>query len=272
MRTFHRSLTVVGCVLATAAAYAQAPGTGRGAGTQAWAGLYTEYCAVCHGADLEGEAQGTPLVGVDLMHGDSVEELIHTINKGVPGTSMEAFSGELSDTQSRTLAIFIGEERAQMTFADFRIAPPLEVPSGTQSSELHDFRFDTVIEGLDPLPYSIAPLPDGRILLTEKMRGLTVISADGEQSGLVAGAPEGYDDAPNTGILRMGNGWILDVAPHPDFENNGWIYLSYGDRCSDCNEISRRGRKPPVSAVKLIRGRIRDGQWVDEETLWEVDR
>ena len=113
------------------------------------------------------------------MHGDSVEELIHTINKGVPGTSMEAFSGELSETQIRTLAIFIGEERAQTTFADFRVSAPLEVPSGSQSSELHDFHLDTVVEDLDPLPYSIAPLPDGRILLTEKMRGLTIISADG---------------------------------------------------------------------------------------------
>ncbi len=272
MRTLYRPLMLVGCVLATAAAYAQAPATARGDRTQAFSGLYAEYCAVCHGADLTGEAQGTPLVGVDLMHGDSVEELIDTINKGVPGTSMEAFSEELSDTQIRTLAIFIAEERAQMTFADFKIAAPLEVPSGSQSSELHDFRLDTVIEGLDPLPYSIAPLPDGRILLTEKMRGLTVISADGEQSGLITGAPEGYDDAPQRGILRMGNGWILDVAPHPDFENNGWIYLSYGDRCSDCNEISRRGGNPPVSAVKLIRGRIRDGHWVDEETLWEVER
>ena len=129
-----------------------------------------------------------------------------------------------------------------------------------------------MIADLDPLPYSIAPLPDGRILLTEKMRGLTIISAKGEQSDLVPGAPEGYDDAPQRGILRMGNGWILDVAPHPDFEENGWIYLSYGDRCSDCNEISRQGPKPPVSALKLIRGRIKGGKWVDEETVWETDK
>ena len=75
MRTLYRPLMLVGCVLATAAAYAQAPATARGDRTQAFSELYTEYCAVCHGADLTGEAQGTPLVGVDLMHGDSVEEL-----------------------------------------------------------------------------------------------------------------------------------------------------------------------------------------------------
>ena len=272
MRNLYRSFTIFGCLIATTTAYAQAPGQARGPGNEAWAGLYAEYCAVCHGTDLTGEAQGTPLVGVDLMHGDSVEELIETIGKGVRGTSMESFSSELSDTQIRTLAIYIAEERAQTTFADFKIAAPLEVPRGAQSSELHDFQLETVIKDLDPLPYSIAPLPDGRILLTEKMRGLTVISAEGKQSDLIPGAPEGYDDAPQRGILRMGNGWILDVAPHPDFEENGWIYLSYGDRCSDCNEISRSEGKPPVSALKLIRGRIRDGKWVDEETVWAVDK
>ena len=31
---------------------------------------------------------------------------------------------------------------------------------------------------------------------------LTLISADGEQSGLIAGAPEGYDDAPQRGPMR----------------------------------------------------------------------
>ncbi len=269
MRHLLRSLTLVACLLLATAGFAQAP-TAGGDRSGAWSALYADYCAVCHGADLTGEAQGTPLVGAPLRHGDSVEELIRTISNGVRGTSMEAFAGELSATQIRTLAIFIGEERAQMTFSDFKVAAPLEVPTGAQSSELHGYELQTIVDDLDPLPYSIAPLPDGRILLTEKMRGLTVISAEGEQSELVPGAPEGYDDAPEGGVLRFGNGWILDVAPHPDFEENGWIYLSYGDRCSDCNEISRQGPKPPVSALKLIRGRIKDGKWVDEETLWET--
>ena len=265
MGGFGRLATAACLVLVTSTVNGQKPTPG------AFDSLFAEYCAVCHGADLQGEAQGTPLVGVELMHGDSMAELTATISKGVPGTSMEAFSGELTDTQITTLAIFIAEERANMTWGDFRVTAPLEVPTGTQSSELHDFRLETVIEDLDPLPYAIDPLPDGRILLTEKKRGLTLISAEGEQSGLIAGALEGYDDARVGGDLRSGNDWILDVETHPDFEDNGWIYLSYADRCSDCNELSRSGEKRPVSMVKLVRGRIRDGQWVDVETLWAAD-
>ena len=29
----------------------------------------------------------------------------------------------------------------------------------------------------------------------------------------------------------MGLGWILDVALHPNYEQNGWVYIQFGDRC-----------------------------------------
>jgi aldose sugar dehydrogenase len=50
---------------------------------------------------------------------------------------------------------------------------------GVLTSEAHSFRVETVAEGIDPLPYSIAPLPDGRILLTEKTQGLRIVSRGG---------------------------------------------------------------------------------------------
>ena len=62
-RSHYRWLSVAGLLLAATAALGQAPAQSRGPGNAAWAGLYAEYCAVCHGTDLTGEAQGTPLVG-----------------------------------------------------------------------------------------------------------------------------------------------------------------------------------------------------------------
>jgi glucose/arabinose dehydrogenase len=62
----------------------------------------------------------------------------------------------------------------------------------------------------------------------------------------------------------------LDVALHPDYAENGWIYLQFGDRCEDCNEISRK-TKGSVSMNKLIRGHIKAGQWVDEQVIWATD-
>jgi glucose/arabinose dehydrogenase len=234
--------------------------------------LYNENCSVCHGENLEGAAQGTPLAGVDLRHGASIADISKSIADGVPETQMLAWSQTLDAGQIQKLAIYISEKRANLAYTDFKIAAPLVIPEGVIESEVHDFRIETVASGLDRLPFSIAPLPDGRILLTEKTRGLSIISADGEQSELIRGTPRAYDDGFQVpGILLVyGMGYLMDVAPHPDYADNGWIYLHYGDRCNDCNASSRESGRP-VSMNKLVRGRIENGEWVDEQTIWSAD-
>lgn len=237
-----------------------------------FATLYQENCSVCHGENMEGAAQGTPLAGIDLRHGESTEELVRSIADGVPDTTMPPWSATLGENDIRQLAIYIGERRASYSYTDFNVAMPLEVPGEVIRSEVHNFRIETVATGIDRLPFSVAPLPDGSILLTEKTQGLRIVSPDGNLSELIGSAPQGHNDGfEMPGILLVyGLGWLLDVAPHPDYEENGWIYLIYGDRCEDCNELGR-SMNAPVSMNKLIRGRIEDGMWVDEETLWQAD-
>ena len=254
-------MRLTACIVTLAClATTTAMGQGR---AQTFERLYVQHCAVCHGGRFEGTAQGTPLVGAPFIRGEGVEAIAKSIAEGAPDIGMPAWSETLSETQIRSLAILVAEERANATFADFRMAPPLELPDGIIETEYHGYRLTKVIDGLEPLPYSIAPLPDGRILLTEKMRGLTVVSADGTQSELVTGAPVGNRDAFRMGPLQYGLGWILDVTLHPDYVENGWIYLSFGDRCTDCGAR-------PKSMIKLVRGRLKDGAWVDEETVYQA--
>ena len=158
------------------------------------------------------------------------------------------------------------------TYTDFNVARVPVIPEGNVASEEHGFRIETVASGLDPLPYSIAPLPDGRILLTEKTRGLSIISPSGEQSELIRGTPQAFDDGfemPGV-LLVFGMGYSLDIALHPDYAENGWIYLSYTDRCTACNTASRLSNRPATMNA-LTRGRIRDGEWMDQEPIWRAD-
>jgi glucose/arabinose dehydrogenase len=233
---------------------------------------YTEQCAVCHGTNLEGAAQGTPLAGVALRHGDSADEIAKSIAGGFPQAGMPAWSATLDGTQIRRLAIYISEKRSDLTYTDFKVAAPPTVPEGAIKSEKHSFRIETVATGLDALPYSIALLPDGRILLTEKTGGLRLVSADGTQSEPIRGTPKAYREGFEVpGIkLFMGLGYLLDVSLHPDYAKNGWIYLSYTDRCSECNVASRQSHRP-VSMTALVRGRIKNGEWIDEQTIWRTD-
>ncbi|NOX50148.1 MAG: PQQ-dependent sugar dehydrogenase, partial [Gammaproteobacteria bacterium] len=208
---------------------------------------------------------------VDLQHGNTVTEIANSIAKGNPVKGMPEWSLTLSETQIKKLAIYIAETRAGLNYADFNYDTVFTTPTHDIETEQHTFRLETVIQGLDPLPFSIAPLPDGRILLTEKKRGLSIISVDGKQSPLIEGAPRTYADTYLISVKQeWGHGWMLDVAIHPNYAENGWVYIQFGDRCSDCNEISMNANAP-VSMNKLVRGRIEDGRWVDEEVIWAAD-
>ncbi|MBV2129249.1 PQQ-dependent sugar dehydrogenase [Arsukibacterium indicum] len=68
-------------------------------------------------------------------------------------------------------------------------------------------------------PWSMAFLPDGRMLVTEKKGRLTIVSQQGEKS-LVGGVPD---------VDYGGQGGLGDVALHPDFANNRLVYLSYAE-------------------------------------------
>ena len=265
------TLTLVFAPLTCQAQDAQAQDAPRPPYVERFAALFDQHCAVCHGEDLRGSGQGGPLVGIDLVHGNQVDEIARSIADGFSEAGMPAFAGVLPEGSIRSLAIYISEQRTNRPFTDFNIDDDLVIGNEIRTSQVHDFVLATVASGLDPLPYSIAPLPDGRILLVEKNRGLSIIDLDGSQSALIKNTPVAYDDAIRRGVLIFGNGWLHDVALHPDYASNGWIYLAHGDRCSDCNAASIQTKRP-VSMTRLIRGRINDGKWVDEQVILAFDK
>ena len=227
--------------------------------------LYTENCAGCHGKQMHGTDRGVALLGGPLVRGDSVDQLQVSIRQAHFNLGNPAFTGVLTDVQVKGLAIYIGERRMGQHFTDFRFDRDVEIPSDLQVSEEHSFRVQTVAQGLDPMVFSIEPLPDGSMLLTEKERGLSIVSADGVQSDLIEGTPEMGSSVDIMGI-QYGSGWLLDVAIHPQYEDNGWIYLHYTHICGDECGASMLS----ATMNRLDRGRIKDGQWVDVQTIWQA--
>ncbi len=111
------------------------------------------------------------------------------------------------------------------------------------------FQIDTIAEGLEH-PWSIAFLPDGRMLVTERAGRLRVIR-DGEL------LPDPVADVPEAYVAAQGG--LMEVVLDPDFADNGWIYLTlaHGDR---------RG-----SATRLVRGRLDGMRWVDNQVLFTAE-
>jgi len=232
--------------------------------------VYAANCAVCHGKQFEGSALGSALNAPALQHGDTVEAITANIAKGF-GAKMPGWEKTLPAADIRGLAIYLLERReGDRGDKGNGVGEPPVIPSGVLSTKLHDFTIRAVRGGISE-PYAIAPLPDGRILVTEKMRGLSIVSPDGASATLVTGTPRVYADSAIRGPTYAGMGWMHDVALHPDYARNGWIYLSFGDRCEGCNAASRETKRPVVM-VKLVRGRISGGAWVDQETIWEAPK
>ncbi|MDG2175283.1 MAG: PQQ-dependent sugar dehydrogenase [Gammaproteobacteria bacterium] len=100
---------------------------------------------------------------------------------------------------------------------DFRAAPPLpEFPQHFQTTE-YEIQVDLVANGLSN-PWSIAFLPDGDMLVTERAGRLRRIS-----NGELAAQP--INGVPEVKITVLGG--LLDVLLHPDFASNQVLYLSY---------------------------------------------
>ncbi len=89
-------------------------------------------------------------------------------------------------------------------------------------SQKHNFRVDTLTSELKN-PWGIAVLPDGRILVTER-EGVIRIIKDRQLLSESISVPDVY---------AHGQGGLMDIKLHPDYESNGWIYLTYAKQGED---------------------------------------
>lgn len=90
-------------------------------------------------------------------------------------------------------------------------------PAVEVDSEAGPVRVVTIAEGLQT-PWSLAFLPDGRMLVTERAGTMRIVSSSGERSAPLAGIPD---------VHAQGQGGLLDVVLGPDFGDDRRIYFSY---------------------------------------------
>jgi aldose sugar dehydrogenase len=108
------------------------------------------------------------------------------------------------------------------------------------------YRIDMVAEGLDH-PWSIAFLPDGRMLVTERAGRLRIIEDGRLLDAPVDGVPEAF--------VRSQAG-LFEVMVDPDYEDNGWIYLSLAHGTARAN------------STRVVRGRLDGNTLRDLEVLF----
>jgi glucose/arabinose dehydrogenase len=214
--------------------------------------IYRMHCAACHGASFEG-GQGGSLVDGEWKHGASDEAITRSITKGKPELGMIPWEGVLTPEQIRGLVILFREMEKQTLAKGVEF--PVPAADKVVKTKLHDYRIETLVsEGLEN-PWAIAFLPDGRKLVTEKSGRLRIVSADGKLDPVaIEGLPE---------VIEHGQGGLLEVALHPDYSKNGWVYLGLSD--------GTRGDGGVRCTTAVVRGRIMDHRWTDQEWIYRPD-
>ena len=93
------------------------------------------------------------------------------------------------------------------------------MPKVLRRTQMQGIHAVTVARGLER-PWSLAFLPDGRMLVTERPGRMRIVQADGRLGTPIAGLPP---------VVEEGEGGLLDVALDPKFKDNATLYWSYAE-------------------------------------------
>ncbi|MCB0643221.1 MAG: PQQ-dependent sugar dehydrogenase [Phaeodactylibacter sp.] len=191
--------------------------------------LYQENCGSCHGRQLQ---QFKRLKSYDRES----SYLVNVIKNGRPENGMVAFGGAFSDSLIQELSAFI----KNYNYDDNQ----LPTPSGDR-----DYAVEVVVGDLE-IPWGMAFLPDGDLLIAEKKGELSRYNAT---SGMhpIQGLPP---------VRDRGQGGLMDLRLHPRYEENGWLYISY----SYMDEAD-----PNAGNTAVIRARLQDDRLVDIQPIYK---
>ena len=115
--------------------------------------------------------------------------------------------------------------------------------------ETINYTLETVVDGIN-IPWGMVFLPDGSMLITEKSGKLFQFK-NGQKTEI----------AHNLTVYDRGQGGLLDIELHPDYQNNGWIYITYAS-----NEGEEDGGNTAIA-----RGKLEGNSLVSTEVLYKAE-
>ena len=118
-----------------------------------------------------------------------------------------------------------------------------------------NLKVDTVASGLT-MPWASALLPNGDLLVTERTGKLRLVKGGKLDPVAISGVPE---------VFYKGQGGLLDIALHPDYKQNGWIYISYSSPKATGEEGDEGGAN-----TALMRAKLKDHALTDIQPLFKA--
>ncbi|MDT0645171.1 PQQ-dependent sugar dehydrogenase [Zunongwangia sp. F260] len=135
------------------------------------------------------------------------------------------------------------QDSAEEITTETSVPEPIPAESTSES-----YSYEVVVSDMQ-IPWGFTFMPDGSMLITEKS-GEIIHFKDGTKQQ-IKGVPEVYD---------RGQGGLLDIVLHPNYEETGWIYISYASP-----EGSEEGGNTAV-----MRGKLENGSFTNKEVLYKA--
>ena len=210
--------------------------------------VYQLFCATCHGANFEG-GKAQSLIKDNWLFGDQAWAMRGHVKHGLAAVGMPAFDAVLSNQEIRDVTDLILSKQNTEPGTRSEIPPEIE-------TELITLKIESLVsEGLD-IPWAIEFVDERRALVSERPGGLRWI-VDGKLD------PRPIENLPDTWYFQ--DAGMLDIALHPNYDDNGWIYIANGHSIGDPMD-----RQVPAM-LQIIRGRIENHQWMDEEVIFAAN-
>jgi glucose/arabinose dehydrogenase len=213
--------------------------------------VYQQMCAPCHGLNMEGGQASSFMDGI-WNYGSGIGQHRRNIAFGIIGTQMIAWDNFLNDPEIDAVLKYILDSEANS-----KVQPP---PPPTHF-ETEDYRLNIEIlaDGLKQ-PWGMTFLNEGTAIFTEFDGKLRLMIDNKVVRKPISGTPE---------ALRRPSGstmGFMDIAADPNYKDNGWIYLTYA------HEAKKKVMGEPFrrSALRVVRGRLKNQTWVDEEIIYST--
>lgn len=129
----------------------------------------------------------------------------------------------------------------------------LAAPKVARRMEMQGMRPVTVAKGLE-MPWSLAFMPDGRMLVIERPGRMRMVGLDGSVGPALKGLPP---------VFAQGEGGLMDVALHPEFARNGQLYWTF-------SEPALNGA--PGAGTSVARARLEGSSLVDVQIIWRQSK
>lgn len=170
---------------------------------------YTNHCGGCHGQNFES------FVERQWLYGSTPEAIVNSITNGYEANGMPSYENIFTSQEIQDLTDYILQEIDGKTQADIATENPNF--SEIITSDDLNFRLETITNQINGVPWGMVQLPDGDFLVTQRQGKLFKVAKDGSISEI--------NGIPN--VVAQGQGGLLDVVLHPNFETNALVYLSY---------------------------------------------